>query len=132
MINLLIAVFSHTFTHLQDNADQIWKFQRFKLVEEYDDFPIFSPPLNLIVYVVSTVKYLTRRKVIKNLKKKRQPIPIDEIEMNQEFESERIINEIKALERKYSDTYLRNRLKQEKETMENMLREALERFVPHV
>ena len=36
---------------VQDNADQIWKFQRYRLVFEYFKAPILPPPLNLFAYV---------------------------------------------------------------------------------
>lgn len=35
LLNLLIAMFSATYTLVQDNADTIWKFQKYRLVFEY-------------------------------------------------------------------------------------------------
>ena len=122
LINLLIAVFSHTFTQLQDQADQIWKFQRFKLVEEYDDYPVFSPPLNLLVYVVLFVHKLfeSRRRLPVNMNDEND----DDDDTN---EAQVYLNDIKDLERKYSDLYLRKRSVQEMEKTNYLLKTSLER-----
>lgn len=61
LINLLIAMFSSTFQDVQENTDQIWKFQRYRLVFEYYDSPILPPPLNFIAYFVALVHYLKQR-----------------------------------------------------------------------
>ncbi|CAM4950644.1 unnamed protein product [Rotaria socialis] len=45
MINLLIAMFSHTFEKLQEDADRIWKYQRYLLVSEYYSRSSLPPPL---------------------------------------------------------------------------------------
>ncbi|CAF2167686.1 unnamed protein product [Rotaria magnacalcarata] len=45
MINLLIAMFSHTFDKLQEDADRIWKYQRYLLVSEYYSRSSLPPPL---------------------------------------------------------------------------------------
>lgn len=57
MINLLIAMFSNTFQRVQDNADEIWKYQRYWLVYEYVDTPLFPPPLNCLSYIVNILRY---------------------------------------------------------------------------
>lgn len=56
LINLLIAVFSSTYQQVQENADQIWKFNRYKLVYEYVNVPLLPSPLSLLSYLV----YYTR------------------------------------------------------------------------
>lgn len=61
LINLLIAMFSSTFQDVQENTDQIWKFQRYRLVFEYYDSPILPPPLNFVAYFVALVHYLRQR-----------------------------------------------------------------------
>ena len=62
LINLLIAMFSSTFQDVQENTDQIWKFQRYRLVFEYYDSPILPPPLNFIAYLVSCINYFKNKK----------------------------------------------------------------------
>ncbi|XP_078514898.1 transient receptor potential cation channel subfamily M member 2-like [Lissotriton helveticus] len=56
LLNLLIAMFSHTFSKVQENTDQIWKFQRYKLIKEYSNRPPAPPPfiiLNLLKGLVT-------------------------------------------------------------------------------
>lgn len=60
-LNLYSYIWSSTFQDVQDNTDQIWKFQRYRLVFEYYDSPILPPPLNHIAYFVSFVNYLKKR-----------------------------------------------------------------------
>jgi transient receptor potential cation channel subfamily M protein 2 len=59
LINLLIAMFSSTFEMVQDNADLIWNFQRYRLVFEYIDSSLFPAPLsffNLLAYLIQISK----------------------------------------------------------------------------
>ncbi len=49
---------SSTFQRVQENADQIWKFQRYKLVYEYVGAPIFPPPLCYISYIYSAYEHV--------------------------------------------------------------------------
>jgi transient receptor potential cation channel subfamily M protein 5 len=75
LINLLIAMFSSTYEQVQENADQIWKFNRYKLVYEYVNVPILPPPLSLLSYMAFYLKsffkmianYLCRSKMKKSL-----------------------------------------------------------------
>jgi hypothetical protein len=58
LINLLIAVFSSTYQQIQENADQIWKFNRYKLVFEYVNVPILPPPFSLLSYLAFYTKLI--------------------------------------------------------------------------
>ena len=62
LLNLLIAMFSSTFERVQENTDQIWKFQRYRLVYEYDNGRIFPPPISFISYVFSLTNYMRTKK----------------------------------------------------------------------
>ena len=61
LINLLIAMFSSTFERVQENTDQIWKFQRYRLVFEYIDASIFPPPISFIGYFVTLINYFLKK-----------------------------------------------------------------------
>lgn len=67
LINLLIAMFSSTFQDVQDRTDQIWKFQRYRLIFEYYDSPILPPPMNIFAYFMSLIQYFINKRI--NLKK---------------------------------------------------------------
>ncbi|XP_052079380.1 transient receptor potential cation channel subfamily M member-like 2 [Mytilus californianus] len=51
LVNILIAMFSHTFTTVQDNNELVWKFHRFSLVREYYDRSSLVPPLIIISHL---------------------------------------------------------------------------------
>ncbi|PKU43133.1 transient receptor potential cation channel subfamily m member 2 [Limosa lapponica baueri] len=48
LLNLLIAMFNYTFQQVQQHTDQIWKFQRHDLIEEYHGRPPAPPPFILL------------------------------------------------------------------------------------
>lgn len=57
LINLLIAVFNNIFIEVNAVAHQVWMFQRFTVVMEYEQKPILPPPLILISHVLLLFKY---------------------------------------------------------------------------
>ncbi|ELT97529.1 hypothetical protein CAPTEDRAFT_120255, partial [Capitella teleta] len=61
LINLLIAVFNNTFLHVNSMSTQVWKFQRYSLVIEYELRPILPPPLILLCHIYLLIKYICRR-----------------------------------------------------------------------
>ncbi|XP_078457755.1 transient receptor potential cation channel subfamily M member 5 isoform X1 [Lampetra planeri] len=61
LLNLLIAMFSYTFSQVQGNSDKIWRFQRYNLIVEYHDRPSLAPPF----IIISHIKHLVRKFVFK-------------------------------------------------------------------
>ncbi|XP_007945494.1 transient receptor potential cation channel subfamily M member 2 [Orycteropus afer afer] len=73
LLNLLIAMFNYTFQQVQEHTDQIWKFQRHDLIEEYYSRPPAPPPLILLSHLQLLIKQVIlkiRPKRHKQLKKK--------------------------------------------------------------
>ncbi|XP_025027088.1 transient receptor potential cation channel subfamily M member 2 [Python bivittatus] len=73
LLNLLIAMFNYTFQQVQEHTDQIWKFQRHDLIEEYNGRPPAPPPFILLNHLQLFVKRVFLRKPTirhKHLKKK--------------------------------------------------------------
>ncbi|XP_015435152.1 PREDICTED: transient receptor potential cation channel trpm [Dufourea novaeangliae] len=60
MINLLIAVFNNIFNEVNAVAHQVWMFQRFTVVMEYEQKPVLPPPLIVVCHIYLLVKYLLR------------------------------------------------------------------------
>nr|XP_031831951.1 transient receptor potential cation channel trpm isoform X6 [Nomia melanderi] len=60
MINLLIAVFNNIFNEVNAVAHQVWKFQRFTVVMEYEQKPVLPPPLIVVCHIYLLVKYVLR------------------------------------------------------------------------
>ncbi|XP_071522333.1 transient receptor potential cation channel subfamily M member-like 2 [Panulirus ornatus] len=54
LLNLLIAIFTYVFDEVQENSMEIWKFEMFSLLHEYDSKPALMPPLcNLVINEVT-------------------------------------------------------------------------------
>lgn len=58
LLNLLIAIFNNTFSSVQANANQIWKFQRYYLVMEYSQRPVLVPPFIIFNHVIHALRGL--------------------------------------------------------------------------
>ncbi|XP_075117251.1 transient receptor potential cation channel subfamily M member 2-like [Leptodactylus fuscus] len=56
LLNLLIAMFSYTFADIESHTDQVWKFQRFGLIKEYNERPAAPPPLIFFTHVYILLK----------------------------------------------------------------------------
>ena len=58
---------SSTYGDLENQTDQIWKFENYAIIYEFDKFhnrfPL-PPPLNLLTYI-ATIFYSLRRRLIK-------------------------------------------------------------------
>ncbi|XP_077989060.1 transient receptor potential cation channel subfamily M member 3-like [Glandiceps talaboti] len=61
LINLLIAVFNNTFAAVNAISRQVWKFQRYRLVMEYEQMAVLSPPIIIISHSYMFIRYLFRR-----------------------------------------------------------------------
>ncbi|XP_043959285.1 transient receptor potential cation channel subfamily M member 4-like [Gambusia affinis] len=61
LINLLIAMFSNTFTEVQANSESYWKFQRYNLIVQYHSRPSLAPPF----IILSHINLFIRRKIRK-------------------------------------------------------------------
>ncbi|XP_037546803.1 transient receptor potential cation channel subfamily M member 5 [Nematolebias whitei] len=61
LINLLIAMFSYTFTEVQANSDIYWKFQRYNLIVQYHSRPSLAPPFIIISHINLFIKRIIRK-----------------------------------------------------------------------
>ncbi|XP_031817601.1 transient receptor potential cation channel subfamily M member 4 [Sarcophilus harrisii] len=62
LLNLLIAMFSHTFGKVQGNSDQYWKFQRYGLIREFHNRPALPPPLIVVSHLLLLLSRLDRQR----------------------------------------------------------------------
>ena len=58
LVNLLIAIFSNTYSEIESEADKIWMLQRYSLVREYFYRPFLATPFTIFYYVFELI-YLT-------------------------------------------------------------------------
>ncbi|CAH1392573.1 unnamed protein product [Nezara viridula] len=61
LINLLIAVFNNIFIEVNAIAHQVWMFQRFTVVMEYEQKPVLPPPLITFCHIYLLFKFLRRK-----------------------------------------------------------------------
>ena len=45
LLNLLIAIFTSVFEEVHENSNEVWKWEMFRLLTEYDGRPGLAPPL---------------------------------------------------------------------------------------
>ncbi|XP_021567214.1 transient receptor potential cation channel subfamily M member 2 isoform X2 [Carlito syrichta] len=79
LLNLLIAMFNYTFQQVQEHTDQIWKFQRHDLIEEYHGRPPAPPPFILLSHLQLFVK-----RVVLKIPAKRHKQLKNKLEKNEE------------------------------------------------
>jgi hypothetical protein len=60
MMNLLIAMFSNTFTLVQKKTNSVWKMQRYHLVKEFDTKSALVPPFVIIFHIYFLFCYLSQ------------------------------------------------------------------------
>ena len=60
LINLLIAVFNNIFIEVNAIAHQVWMFQRFTVVMEYEQKPVLPPPLIVVSHLYLLVRIILR------------------------------------------------------------------------
>ncbi|XP_060883276.1 transient receptor potential cation channel subfamily M member 4a [Labrus mixtus] len=61
LVNLLIAMFSYTFSKVQGRSDTYWKFQRYNLIVEYHSRPCLAPPFIIISHLHLVMKRYVRQ-----------------------------------------------------------------------
>ncbi|XP_069052884.1 transient receptor potential cation channel subfamily M member 2 isoform X2 [Lepisosteus oculatus] len=62
LLNLLIAMFNYTFQEVQDHTDNIWKFQRYQLIEEYHSRPSAPPPFIIFSHIFFFIRRIILRR----------------------------------------------------------------------
>ncbi|GAA6100540.1 transient receptor potential cation channel subfamily M member 4a, partial [Tachysurus ichikawai] len=61
LLNLLIAMFSYTFSKVQEHSDVHWKFQRYNLIVEYHSRPCLAPPFIILSHLRLFIKRTIRK-----------------------------------------------------------------------
>ncbi|XP_057278293.1 transient receptor potential cation channel subfamily M member 8 isoform X3 [Pezoporus wallicus] len=94
LVNLLVAMFGYTVGSVQENNDQVWKFQRYFLVQEYCSRLTIPFPFVIFAYI-----FMVTRKCIKICCKKESKEPSICCSKNED-------NEILAWEAVMKENYL--------------------------
>ncbi|KAM6258365.1 transient receptor potential cation channel subfamily M member 2 isoform 1-T2 [Porphyrio hochstetteri] len=115
LLNLLIAMFNYTFQQVQEHTDQIWKFQRHDLIEEYHGRPPAPPPFILLNHLQALVRRgLLRRPATRHRQLK------EKLEKNEEAA-------LLSWEMYLKENYLQHRQSQEKQNTEQKIRDIAQR-----
>ncbi|CAF4937544.1 unnamed protein product, partial [Rotaria sp. Silwood1] len=61
LLNVLVALFNVTIENVQIQSHQIWRYQRFLLVNEYNNKPPLPPPFTTIYYLYTIVCYIIEK-----------------------------------------------------------------------
>ena len=61
MLNMMIAVFNNIFARINAVAHEVWMFQRYRLVMEYEVRPVCPPPFIVISHLYMVVKFMLNR-----------------------------------------------------------------------
>ncbi|XP_056392757.1 transient receptor potential cation channel subfamily M member 2 isoform X2 [Hyla sarda] len=112
LLNLLIAMFNYTFQQVQEHTDQIWKFQRHDLIEEYHGRPPAPPPLILFNHL-----HLFIKRVILHEPAGRQKQLKEKLEKNEEAA-------LLSWEAFLKENYLQHLQKQMKQSTEHKIRDT--------
>ncbi|PIO33879.1 hypothetical protein AB205_0083820 [Aquarana catesbeiana] len=112
LLNLLIAMFNYTFQQVQEHTDQIWKFQRHDLIEEYHGRPPAPPPFILLNHLHQFIK-----NVILHEPAGRQRQLKEKLEKNEE-------TALLSWETYLKENYLQHLQKQMKQSTEQKIRDT--------
>uniref|UniRef100_A0A8C4FHA6 Transient receptor potential cation channel subfamily M member 2 n=1 Tax=Catagonus wagneri TaxID=51154 RepID=A0A8C4FHA6_9CETA len=115
LLNLLIAMFNYTFQQVQECTDQIWKFQRHGLIEEYQSRPPAPPPFILLNHV----HLFIRRVVLKSPSKRHKQFK-KKLEKNEEAA-------LLSWEVFLKENYLQDQQLQQKQRPEQKIRDISEK-----
>ncbi|EGV98052.1 Transient receptor potential cation channel subfamily M member 2 [Cricetulus griseus] len=115
LLNLLIAMFNYTFQEVQEHTDQIWKFQRHDLIEEYHGRPPAPPPFILL----SHLQLLIKRIVLKIPAKRHKQLK-NKLEKNEEAA-------LLSWELYLKENYLQNQQYQHKQRAEQKIQDISEK-----
>ncbi|XP_041432693.1 transient receptor potential cation channel subfamily M member 2 isoform X2 [Xenopus laevis] len=115
LLNLLIAMFNYTFQEVQEHTDQIWKFQRHDLIEEYHGRPPAPPP-----FILCSHMYLFIKQVILHEPAGRQKQLKEKLEKNEE-------TALISWETYLKENYLQNHQHLQKQSTDQRIKDTSEK-----
>ncbi|XP_046549419.1 LOW QUALITY PROTEIN: transient receptor potential cation channel subfamily M member 3-like [Haliotis rubra] len=103
LLNLLIAIFSHVFDTVEENSIEIWKFQMYYLVMEYDIKTSIIPPFNIVKHAYYLMKWIFRKTCCKKTTETQQYLQ-RHLTYLQLFEKEMMANHLRHEKASQSNT----------------------------
>ncbi|XP_038045510.1 transient receptor potential cation channel subfamily M member 1-like [Patiria miniata] len=74
LLNLLIAIFSSIFDEVQTNSLEVWKFELYFLMVEFEDRPALPPPFIILEHAYQILRWTWRKMCLKCCKKDRHRV----------------------------------------------------------
>ncbi|XP_077992879.1 transient receptor potential cation channel subfamily M member 8-like [Glandiceps talaboti] len=111
LLNLLIAIFSFVFEEVQTNSLQVWKYEVYDLVMEFEDRPALPPPFIIFSHIFLVLRWFYRR-----FKKKNS-------ESNEDHKtySAKHLEILRLLERDCAASYRKKKLQDEEASIEERM-----------
>lgn len=111
MINMLIAIFTHVFDEIQSRSEQIWKYEMYFLVQEFNVKPLLPGPFIVLEHFYLLAKWLRR-----SCKDKSKDIVIGGRKMDK-----RELEFLEIFEKVCRSDFIDNRKRTESSKLENMI-----------
>ncbi|XGW23872.1 hypothetical protein V3C99_005801 [Haemonchus contortus] len=70
LINMLIAIFNNIFNDTNIRSHEVWLFQRYGQVMEYNDTPLLPPPFTVLAYMARLLCFFSKKKTLKTGKER--------------------------------------------------------------
>ncbi|KAJ7392349.1 hypothetical protein OS493_012008 [Desmophyllum pertusum] len=123
LINLLIAIFSNVFNEVEVNSYQIWKYQYYYLVMEYNKQPPLAPPFAIIFHLVEFVRWLGKK--CRKPNKVTPNFTAEDLELLRLFEIESAANYRQRVEEQ-KRTGTEERIRKTNERVEHLVKKVTE------
>ncbi|PAA76958.1 hypothetical protein BOX15_Mlig013636g1 [Macrostomum lignano] len=104
LLNLLIAMFGHTFEKVQSESNKYYAYIRHELIYEYYTRPVLPPPFVFISHIIRLVGFLRRRCCARGCRSKRAKPKYDDFTMELDQNQHQRLS---AIEQRATDRYLR-------------------------
>ncbi|WKX88624.1 hypothetical protein Q1695_008339 [Nippostrongylus brasiliensis] len=74
LINMLIAIFNNIFNDTNIRSHEVWLFQRYGQVMEYNGTPLLPPPFTILAYIARLLCFFSKKKTLKTTKEREDVI----------------------------------------------------------
>lgn len=123
LINMLIAIFNNIFNDTNIRSHEVWLFQRYGQVMEYNGTPLLPPPFTALAYIARIFCFFSKKKPLKTGKERDDVITNCSMRL---YLSAEELRELHDFEEDCMDELTRRRIRKEKGGAEDSWLNALE------
>ncbi|CAI4230091.1 unnamed protein product [Auanema sp. JU1783] len=125
LINMLIAIFNNIFNDTNVRSKEVWLFQRYGQIMEYNDTPLLPPPFTIISHFIYLFMYFCEDRLFKKKKKQKQNSGLLDFSMKLNLRPEEL-RELHDFEEDCMDELTRKRQSRVKGTTEERFSQTIE------